>query len=31
MLQECDINAILVGESLMRSVDINAKIKELME
>lgn len=31
MLQECGINAILVGESLMRSADINAKIKELME
>jgi len=31
MLQEYDINAILVGESLMRSADINAKIKELME
>jgi len=31
MLQECGVNAILVGESLMRSTDINAKIKELME
>jgi indole-3-glycerol phosphate synthase len=31
MLQECGINAILVGESLMRSADINAKVKELME
>ena len=31
MLQECGVNAILVGESLMRSADINAKVKELME
>jgi indole-3-glycerol phosphate synthase len=31
MLQECGINAILVGEALMKSADINAKIKELME
>lgn len=31
LLQECGINAILVGESLMRSADINAKVKELME
>ena len=31
LLQECGINAILVGESLMRSADINAKIKELIE
>ena len=31
LLQECGIYAILVGESLMRSADINAKVKELME
>ena len=31
MLQEFGINAILVGESLMRSTDISAKVKELME
>jgi len=31
MLQECGVNAILVGEALMRSADINAKVKELME
>ncbi|MFQ6044243.1 MAG: indole-3-glycerol phosphate synthase TrpC [Candidatus Poribacteria bacterium] len=31
MLQKCGVNAILVGEALMRSADINAKIKELME
>jgi indole-3-glycerol phosphate synthase len=30
-LREDDINAILVGESLMRSADINTKMKELME
>ncbi len=31
MLQECGVNAILVGEALMRSTDIGDKIKELME
>jgi len=31
ILEECDVNAILVGEALMKSKDINAKIKELME
>ena len=31
MLQEHGINAILVGEALMRSADINAKVRELME
>ncbi len=30
MLQECGVNAILVGEALMRSADIGDKIKELM-
>jgi len=31
MLQECGVNAILVGEALMRSANIGDKIKELME
>ena len=29
-LQECGVRAILVGESLMRAPDINAKMKELL-
>jgi len=30
MLQECGVNAILVGEALMRSANINGKVRELM-